>query len=159
MSLEEVQKIEGNSGRGNIKFQLANAAVRWQQTLSDANVHLSEDIESKTIEGRNANNSSQTAKFREALPSGIASGAQIAATFALAYFGQKDFLSPASQVISLMNETAKKSFEAKGISSSGSEQYIRIALDQLNQMVSMISKLCSEITNEVTNLNRQTGIM
>ena len=58
-----------------------------------------------------------------------------------------------------MNETAKKSFEAKGISSSGSEQYIRIALDQLNQMVSMISKLCSEITNEVTNLNRQTGIM
>ena len=159
MSLEEVQKIESNYGKGNNQFRLADATSRWTEAYNNASVELAKNIEEEIIKGKGANKSSELAKYQERRPSRVAALALIVGTFVLAAGGMSNYASPATQAISLGSDAWKKPYEAKGIASSGLEQYTRIAMEKLRETVSANAKMISEIASQVTNINSKTGGM
>lgn len=154
--VQRVQRIEEDDHRGNRQIQLAKAATNMIEAYNKSSIELATNIEEETQKAKEANKNSETAKLKEAYPSAVAAFMLIALTAVISKDGNSQLLPASTQLTSIGHELGKKKFEAKGIASSGLEQYTRLAMEKLKEMVSMISRVSSEITSQVTNINRQS---
>lgn len=157
--LEKIQPIGSDSNRINSQFKLTNAYEKMVESYNSNIVELQENSERENINAQNANRNSKKNKYLEALPSGGAVVGNISAIALSVFLKKPEFLQATNNVISLASDAGKKPFEAKGIASSGKEQYSRIALEKLKEMVSMIARSISEMASHVTNINSKNGGM
>jgi len=153
--MSQIEKVEKISS-ANSQIRLSETIARLTEAYNDSTIDLSTATTKKTFEAQEENKLTEKSKRNQAFPSGLAALANVISTV---YFAQKNpqIISAASQITSQSADALKKPYEANEVSSSGAEQYSRIAADKIKEMLATTAKQISEMCSMVTNINSKTG--